>query len=191
MKTRRDILQSVAAVAAVALAGKSAFAALTENGKTWCISDHPHFDRIMAPWAVQRFVDKSAKFVFAKTIEEVPKGAFAIGFNSGEFSRHDANGTCFHKVAVKYKLLEDPAIVVMDRINAQGIGWYLHNEPIDVNDRYARWAFGLLGLSDAMLGRARREQWSNQAILDRGMPMYDMLYDQIVVEQKKAAEKKG
>lgn len=192
MKTRRDILQTVAAVAAVSLVSKGASAAgMAENGKTWCISDHPHFDRVMAPWLVQRFVDKAPKFVFAKTIEEVPKGAYAVGFDKGDFSRHDENGTCFHKVAVRYKLLDDPAIVVLDRVNAQGIGWYLHNEPIDNNDRYARWAYGLLALSDATIARAHRDNLSNQQILDRGMPLYDVLYDQIVIEQKKAAEKKA
>ena len=191
MKTRRDILQTVAAVAAVSLASKSASAALTENGKTWCVSNHPHFDRVMAPWAIKRFIDKNAKFTFAEKIEDAPKDSIPLGFKTGEFGMHDENGSCFHKIVTKYKLLDDPAIAVMDRMNAQGLEWYLHGKDIDAKDRYARWAYGLLALSDAIALRSRTENWTNQRILDQGTPVFDLLYDQIVAEQKKAAEKKA
>ena len=191
MRTRRAILQTLASIAAVSVANKRASAALAEDGKTWCLQEYLHFDRLMAPWVVQRFIDQNAKFTFAAKIEEIPKGAIALGFKSGEFSQLDANGTCFHKLVVKYKLLDDPAIAVMDRLNGQAVRWYLQNEPIDVNDRYARWGFGLFGLADAIQRRARREHWSHQEILDHGVPLFDMLYDQVVFELEKAAGKKS
>ena len=156
---------------------------MTENGKTYGVSTHPHFDRMMAPWAVKRFVDKNAKFIFATKIEELPKDAVPMGFRTGELSMHDVGGTCFHKTVVKYKI-DDPAIHAMDKMNAQAVEWFLHKTLVDMNDRYVRWGFGLLGLSDALLRKAK----SDQEVLDLGFPIYDALYEQITFElQKKPA----
>ena len=186
-KTRRNVLQSFAvAVTATTVAAvtKRASAAVTEHGKTWAISVHPHFDRVMAPWAVKRFIDKDAKFIFAAKIDDVPKDVIPMGFPTGELSMHDERGTCFHKLITKYKL-DDPAILVLDRINKQGVEWFLHGTPVDMNDRYARWAFGLLGLSDATLVVAK----SDQEVLDRGFPNYDALY--AVITKELAKDKKA
>ncbi len=184
--TRRDLLQlgAVAAVAvgAASLGAKSASAA--DTGKTYCISRHPHFDRVMAPWAIKKFVDKDAKFVFAAKIEDAPKDSIPLGFKTGELSMHDENGTCFHKTVVKYKLGGDPAIAIMDKVNKQGVEWFLHGTAIDANDRYARWSYGLLGLSDALVGQVERENKPDQTLLDQGLPLYEALYQQITFELK-------
>jgi hypothetical protein len=187
MQTRRDVLQSAIAVAAAkALFIKGASAAVTESDKTWGVSSHPHFDRVMAPWAVKRFVDKNAKFVFAPKLEELPKDAIPMGFPTGELSMHDDKGTTFHKVMVKYKI-DDPAMLVLDRVNKQAVEWFLHGTPVDMNDRYSRWSFGLLGLSDALLLKGG----DGQPVLDLGFPNYDALYDLITVELKKGQATKS
>ena len=74
-QTRRDVLRSATTIGIAGAAltvVRPAAAALTENGKTYGVSTHPHFGRVMAPWAVKRFVDKNAKFIFA-TIEAAPR----------------------------------------------------------------------------------------------------------------------
>ena len=187
MKTRRDILQKVTAAAAISLVSRSVLAAATENGKTWYAAPRPHFERLTALWAVKRFVDKDAKFVFVAKPEGIPANAIAIGFKDfGELSTFDDKGTVFHKTCVKYKLLDDPAIAVLDKIVAQGRTWVANQTPIDMNDRYTRWAYGLLGVSDSMTGAAVRKGTSDQEILDRGFPIYDLLFDQISFELKKS-----
>lgn len=190
-RTRREIVQSVLAVTAMAAAvhAKPSFAAGL-SGSTWCMSRRPHFDRVMSAWAVKRFVDKDAKFVFAATIEEAPQGTTPIGFKTGEFSMHDERGTCFHKVTTKFGLLSDPALAVLDRMCTQGIQWFLHGKPVDMNDRYARWAMGILGVADSMSGDAHRNNRSDQDLLDRSFPMYDVLYDQIGFELKQGSKPK-
>lgn len=190
-QTRRKIVQSALAIATIALSAKTANAAAMASGKTWCVSRRPHFDRVMSAWAIKRFVDKDAKFVFAATIEESPKDATPVGFKTGEFSMHDDRGTCFHKVTTKFELLRDPAIAVLDRMCTQGIQWFLHGKPVDMNDRYARWAMGILGVADSMSGDAVRHNRTDQELLDRSFPMYDVLYDQITFELKKGTGQKN
>ncbi len=189
MQTRRDVLQSVAVAIGTVAAAKSASAALTENGKTWCVSIHPHFDRVMGPWAIKRFVDKDAKFVFATSvkIEDAVKGAIPIGFTTGELSMHDDKGTCYHKVLVKYQLLNDPALVILDRVNKALVDWDLSKTPVDMTDQYARWSFGLLGLANAILVIAKNDQEA----LDRGFANFDALYQYITAELKKGDAKKS
>ncbi len=196
-RTRRDIIQSVVTVAVAGAAtsfSSSAVAALTENGKTWGISSHPHFDRVMAPWLVKRFVDKDAKFVFSEKVEQLPKGAISMGYPTGDLTAHDEAGSCFHKTIVKYKI-DDPAVLILDKMNGQALTWSGMNRkngdwktqqlPVDMNDRYARWGFGLMGLADAYLQKAK----SDQEALDLSFPVYDALYALITKELKD--QKKG
>lgn len=195
--TRRDLIKSAvtaAAAGATALITSRASGALTENGKTWGVSNRPHFDRAMAPWAIKRFVDKNAKFVFGAKIEDLPKDAIPIGFSTGELSQYDpAGGTCFHKTVAKYKI-DDPAVLAMERMNTQalvwsranrqpGVDWKKQPVPVDMSDRYARWGFGMLGLADAFAHKAK----SNQEMLDLNFPIYDALYELISAELKKKA----
>lgn len=185
------------AVVTVAVAGATASiagpaaATLTENGKTWGSSRRPHFDRAMALWLIKRFIDKDAKFVFADKIDQLPAGVIPVGFPTGELSAVEpVGGSCFHKVVQKYKV-DDPAILRLEKMNSEtlvwtrmsreGADWSKQPVPVDMGDRYARWGFGLLGVSDAFARQVKTDQDS----LDLNFPIFDAIYNLITLELKK------
>lgn len=191
LKTRRSLLGSITVTALAILPfTRAASAALTENGKTWGLSKRPHFDRVLAAWAIKRFIDTQAHFMFAAKIEDLAPNVMPVGFPTGELSAFEpAGGTCFHKAVVKYQL-DDPALLALDRMDSQAIVWNRtmlqggtwtgRTLPVDMEDRYARWSFGLLGLADAFQRKAR----SDQECLDLGFPIFDALYDLVAFELK-------
>lgn len=191
LRTRRTLLCAAVAAATVALPfDGSASSAHTGNGKPWGLSKRPHFDRVLAAWAIKRFIDTQAQFVFAEKIEDLAPNAMPVGFPTGELSAFEpAGGTCFHKTVVKYQL-DDPALLALDKMDSQAIvwnramlqggNWTGRTLPVDMEDRYARWSFGLLGLADAFQRKAR----SDQECLDLGFPIFDALYDLVAFELK-------
>jgi hypothetical protein len=85
----------------------------------WITRERVKVDRVACPWLIKNFVDKDAEFYFApadKVVEEAVR-LNAIPFDvAGVELGHHGKECSFEAVLRKYKLADDPALVLMGKI---------------------------------------------------------------------------
>jgi hypothetical protein len=89
----------------------------------WVTRDHVHMDRVACPWLIRRFIDPQAEFVFVPFGQDVtlPEGAIPFALPKlAELGAHDATGSTFRKILVKYQIT-DPALDMLAEIIESGI----------------------------------------------------------------------
>lgn len=88
----------------------------------WVTRDHVHMDRVASPWLIRRFVDPAAEFIFVPFGSDgpLPPDAIPFGLPGVELSYHDANGSTFRKILVKYEI-GSPALFMLAEIIESGI----------------------------------------------------------------------
>jgi hypothetical protein len=150
----------------------------------WVTRDHVHMDRVGSPWLIRRFIDPEAQFVFipiAKTLGEalepdvvLPEDAIPFALPGVELGPHDAQGSTFRKILVKYGL-EDPVLELMARIIESGVVHiFHHHEPgYSVANLEFPEGVGLDALAIGMMYFSANDMDN----LDRSLVMYDALYD--------------
>ena len=79
------------------------------QGKTWATRKRPWMDRLATAWLVQRFVDKSPRFVWLDDPKKCPRTALGYDFDGARFTHIDDKVT-FEVVARTFGLDEDPGI---------------------------------------------------------------------------------
>jgi hypothetical protein len=137
----------------------------------WVTRDFVHLDRVASPWLIKRFIDPEAVFVFVPWGQEARRPADAIPFAlpGAEIGPHDADGSTFAKLLVKYQL-DDPGLHALARIIQAGIDYVLENEHPKTAELQT--ALGLLAISE---GTMLLED-EDAAIIARSLPVYDALY---------------
>lgn len=89
----------------------------------WVTRDHLHMDRVACPWLILRRIDHEADFLFVPfgvDDAELPPGAIPFALSGAELGPHDAQGSTFRKLLVKYGIAE-PALETMAAIIESGI----------------------------------------------------------------------
>ena len=79
------------------------------QGRNWATRKRPWVDRLATAWLVQRFIDKSPRFVWLADPKKCPKTALGYDFDGATFT-HVGDKVTFEVVAESFGLLEDPAL---------------------------------------------------------------------------------
>jgi hypothetical protein len=62
-------------------------------GRTWATRQKMWIDRVCSAWLIRRFIDREAKFVWLKRVQDKPKRALGFDFDGAEFSHVDSKVT--------------------------------------------------------------------------------------------------
>jgi len=139
----------------------------------WVTRDRVHLDRVACPWLIQRFVDKSAEFVFVPWGKEDQRPADAVPYAlpGVELGPHDDAGSTFDKIMRKYEV-KDPALNILADIINSGIHQALHHGHKDEFEVPRVEGIGLGALSEGIM-LITRDDHDN---LEKSFVMYDALY---------------
>jgi len=85
----------------------------------WITREHPRVDRVACPWLIERFVDKTAEFVYvpSDTVASEAKriGATPYDIKDVELGHHGPECS-FDAFVHKYSLDKDPAMAMMAKV---------------------------------------------------------------------------
>jgi len=85
----------------------------------WITREHVKVDRVACPWLIKNFVDKDAEFVFVapdKVMDEAKRlDAIPYDVKNVELGHHGKECS-FEAILKKYKLIADPALVLLGKI---------------------------------------------------------------------------
>lgn len=136
------------------------------QGRTWATRQRPWVDRLATAWLVQRFVDRSPRFVWLASPTDCPKRALGYDFDGARFThRHLGEGqelVSFEVVAHSFGLAADPAL--------QRLGALVHC--IDIGGAPVDEAPGVELLVRGL--QARHAQ--DDALLAAALPLFDNLH---------------
>ncbi|MBL0728909.1 chromate resistance protein ChrB domain-containing protein [Piscinibacter sp. HJYY11] len=79
------------------------------QGRTWATRKRPWVDRLATAWLVQRFIDRSPRFIWLADPAKCPKAALGYDFDGATFT-HVGDRVTFEVVAESFALLGDPAL---------------------------------------------------------------------------------
>ncbi|MBS0030823.1 chromate resistance protein ChrB domain-containing protein [Chitinophaga sp. 22321] len=131
----------------------------------WITRERPKIDRIACPWLIKRFVDKDATFIYVPFEQVIPRaeaeGAIPFDIVDVEYTHYEDQ--CTFDYIIKKHHIDDPAVLIMAPI--------VRGADTDRHD-LASQAAGLWAIS---AGLAYNEP-DDQALLERGMMLYDALY---------------
>ncbi|NLR77968.1 chromate resistance protein ChrB domain-containing protein [Chitinophaga eiseniae] len=131
----------------------------------WITRERPKIDRIACPWLIKRFVDADAEFMYVPAGEVLSRAeaerATPFDIAGVEYTHYEDQCT-FDYILKKHKI-EDPAVHIMAPI--------VRGADTDRHD-LATQASGLWAIS---AGLAYNEP-DDQALLEKGMLLYDALY---------------
>jgi len=131
------------------------------QGRTWLTRPHPEVDRVASAWLIRRFIDPTAKFVFAAKPGAVPS-AVPYDMLDVDFSHHGDD--CTFETLLKRFGVEDKALKAMAEMVHQA----------DLQDgKFA--AVEAEGLHRMFRGLAKLG-WSDDKILQHGFISFDALY---------------
>ncbi len=133
------------------------------RGKTWITRPRPEIDRVGSAWLIRRFIDPSAKFVFANTPAEFPK-AIPYDMFEVEFSHH--GDYCTFETLIRRFGIRDRAVLRLAEL--------IHDA--DVEDDKFRRVEGF-GVEQIFKGWAK-QGLADQDILAKGFECFDALYAQ-------------
>lgn len=131
------------------------------RNKIWVTRPRPEIDRVGSAWLIQKFIDSTARFAFAK---KIPPNRSAISFDmlDAEFSHHGPN--CTFETLTKRFGIADTAV--------SKIGEMIHDADLD-DARFQRTE--CIGIDRVLKGWARAGM-SDKEILRRGFECFDGLY---------------
>jgi len=99
----------------------------------WITREHVKVDRVACPWLISKFVDKSPEFIFvpADKVMSEAKRLDAIPYDVKDVELgHHGKECSFEAILKKYKLTDDPALVLLGRIvNGADTDNTLYNQP--------------------------------------------------------------
>jgi hypothetical protein len=131
------------------------------QGCTWATRKRPWVDRLATAWLVQRFIDRTPRFVWLADPKKCPKSALGYDFGGATFT-HLGDRVTFEVVAESFALLADPGLrrlaALVHFIDVGGI-------PVDEAPGVEALVRGLQAL------HAR-----DDALLAAALPLFDSLY---------------
>ncbi len=133
------------------------------RGKTWITRPRPEIDRVGSAWLIRRFIDPSAKFVFANTPTEFPK-AIPYDMFEVEFSHH--GDYCTFETLIQRFGIRDRAVLRLAEL--------IHDADVE-DDKFHR--VEGFGVEQIFKGWAK-QGLADQDILAKGFECFDALYAQ-------------
>jgi hypothetical protein len=137
-------------------------------GRTWATRQNMWIDRVCSAWLIRRFIDRQAKFVWLKRIQDKPKRALGFDFDGAEFSHVDSKVT-FEVLLASFGLQGDMGLT--------RLGALVHF--LDVGGIPVAEAPGLA----AIVSGARSLQRDDDALLLAVTPALDSIYHTYRTEQ--------
>ncbi|HJV71902.1 chromate resistance protein ChrB domain-containing protein [Ideonella sp.] len=131
------------------------------QGRTWATRRRPWVDRLATAWLVQRFIDRSPRFVWLADPARCPKTALGYDFDGARFS-HVGERVTFEVVARSFGLDADPAL--------QRLGQIVHF--IDVGGVPVDEAAGI----EALVRGLQAQHPNDDTLLTAALPVFDTLY---------------
>ena len=125
------------------------------RGKTWVARPRPHVDRIASAWAIRRFIDLQATFVFAPKPDRI-KGGIPFDYPGVEFGHQGEDctfETLLKRFGLKDRALQALAEIVHDtdlkdakfgRDEAKGIDTVIKGLAATITDDHALLTQGVL-----------------------------------------------
>lgn len=137
------------------------------RGKIWVTRSRPFVDRMASAWLIKRFIDPEATFKFIKQDKMVSRERDFIGFDisGGEFSH--LGDMCTFEILMKSFKLSDKRL--------KKIASIVHE--IDIKDEKAKVPESK-GI-ELLLTAIRKTSKSDEEALNRGMEIFEMLYQSI------------
>lgn len=130
--------------------------------RVWATRPRPGVDRMASAWLIRRFIDPKARFVFASSPDNAPRGALRFDMFGVEFSHHGDHCT-FETLCAMFGI-DDPAV--------ERIGTIVHD--LDLKDeRYAAPEAATLG---ALIDGLTLSIADDSALLTQGMSLFESLY---------------
>jgi len=90
-----------------------------EDRMKWITREHVKVDRVACPWLIKKFVDRDAEFIFIppdKVMDEAKRlNAILYDVKNVELGHHGKECS-FEAILKKYKLSDDPALVLLGKI---------------------------------------------------------------------------
>jgi hypothetical protein len=133
------------------------------RSKSWVTRPRPEIDRVGSAWLIRKFIDPSAKFVFANTPAEFPQ-AIPYDMFEVEFSHHGDH--CTFETLIQRYGIRDRAVLRLAEV--------IHDA--DVEDDKFRRVEGF-GVEQIFKGWAK-QGLRDQEILAKGFECFDALYAQ-------------
>jgi hypothetical protein len=79
------------------------------QGRTWATRERPWIDRLATAWLVQRFIDKTPRFIWLTDAGRCPRSALDYAFDGTTFT-HVGDKVTFEVLAQSFGVLDDPAL---------------------------------------------------------------------------------
>ena len=133
------------------------------RGKTWITRPRPEIDRVGSAWLIRKFIDPSAKFMFANTPTEFPK-AIPYDMFEVEFSHH--GDCCTFETLIQRFSIRDRAVLRLAEL--------IHDADVE-DDKFHR--VEGFGVEQIFKGWAK-QGLADQDILAKGFECFDALYAQ-------------
>lgn len=132
--------------------------------RVWVTRKRPFIDRMASAWLIRRFVDPAATFRFIdeKDIGRLSTGEVAFDLQGGEFTHH--GDLCTFEVLVRSFGIKDKAVRKISEI--------VHDLDLK-DDKYGNSAAS--GIEEVLIG-IRKTTREDAAILDKGMAVFEMMY---------------
>jgi hypothetical protein len=131
------------------------------QNRTWATRQRMWIDRVCSAWLIRRFIDRQAKFVWLKRIQDKPKRAIGFDFDGATFTHVDSKVT-FEVLLASFGLNGDPALA--------RLGALVHF--LDVGGIPVPEAAGFA----AIVSGTRALQSDDDALLKQVSPVLDSLY---------------
>jgi len=132
------------------------------QNRTWATRQHIWIDRVCSAWLIRRFIDRQARFVWLKRIQDKPKRAIGFDFDGATFTHVDSKVT-FEVLLASFGLDADPAFA--------RLGALVHF--LDVGGIPVPEAAGFA----AIVSGTRTLQPDDDALLRQVSPVLDGLYE--------------
>ncbi len=133
------------------------------RSKSWVTRPRPEIDRVGSAWLIRKFIDPSAKFVFANAPAEFPK-AIPYDMFEVEFSHH--GDYCTFETLIQRFGIRDRAVLRLAEL--------IHDADLE-DDKFRR--VEGFGIEQIFKGWAK-QGLSDQEILAKGFECFDALYAQ-------------
>jgi hypothetical protein len=131
------------------------------QNKTWVTRPRPEIDRVASAWLIRHFIDRKAKFVFAKSAASAGK-ALPFDFPEGEFSHHGED--CTFEILLRRFHIADKAL--------RKIGEMVHDADLE-DQKFQRTE--CIGIDRVLKGWAKQGMADAQ-LLEQGARCFDGLY---------------
>jgi hypothetical protein len=141
--------------------GGAKLAAKQFQGKTWLTRPRPEIDRVGSAWLIKRFIDPTAKFVFAPTVASIPR-ALPFDFPDAEFS-HYGDDCTFETLLRRFGIVDK---------SLRKIGEMVHDADLE-DEKFGR--NECVGIDRVLKGWAKRGM-SDDDLLRNGSACFDGLY---------------